>query len=34
MNHITEEQLVLLYYGESAEAPAIDQHLGECEECR
>ncbi len=34
MNHISEEQLVLLYYGESAEAPAIDQHLGECEECR
>jgi hypothetical protein len=34
MNHISEEQLVLLYYGESTEAPAIDQHLGECEECR
>lgn len=34
MNHISEEQLVLLYYGESAEAAAIDQHLGDCEECR
>ncbi len=34
MNHVSEEQLVLLYYGESAEAGAIDQHLGECEACR
>jgi hypothetical protein len=34
MNHISEEQLVLLYYGESTEAAAIDQHLVECEECR
>lgn len=34
MNHLSEEQLVLLYYGESAEAGAIDQHLGECEACR
>jgi hypothetical protein len=33
-NHISEEQLVLLYYGESTEAGAIDQHLGECEACR
>jgi len=34
MNHISEEQLVLLYYGESNEAAAIDQHLVECEACR
>jgi len=34
MNHISEEQLVLLYYGESDEAASIDQHLVECEECR
>jgi Fatty acid synthase type I helical domain len=34
MNHISEEQLVLLYYGESTEASAIDQHLVDCEECR
>ena len=34
MNHISEEQLVLLYYGESTEAAAIDQHLVDCEECR
>jgi hypothetical protein len=34
MNHISEEQFVLLYYGESTEAPAINQHLAECEACR
>ena len=34
MNHISEEELVLLYYGESTEAAAIDQHLVDCEECR
>jgi hypothetical protein len=34
MNHIGEEQLVLFYYGESAEAPAIESHLEECETCR
>ena len=34
MNHISEEQLVLLYYGESNEAAAIDGHMAECETCR
>jgi hypothetical protein len=34
MNHISEQQLVLLYYGESTEAATIDQHLVECEACR
>ena len=34
MNHISEEQLVLLYYGESTEPAAINQHLAECEACR
>ena len=34
MNHLSEEQLVLLYYGESAEAASIDKHLADCEECR
>ncbi len=34
MNHISEEQLVLLYYGESTEAAGIDRHLAECEVCR
>ena len=34
MNHITEDELVLFYYGESAEAPAVESHLAECEACR
>ncbi len=34
MNHIGEEQLVLFYYGESAEAVEIESHLKECETCR
>ena len=34
MNHIGEEQLVLFYYGESAEAAQIESHLKECEACR
>jgi hypothetical protein len=32
MNHITEEQFVLYYYGE--EATGVETHLGECESCR
>jgi hypothetical protein len=34
MNHIGEDQLVLFYYGESAEAQAIESHLHSCESCR
>jgi hypothetical protein len=34
MNHISEDQLVLFYYGESAEATAIEDHLSGCEPCR
>ena len=34
MNHISEDQLVLFYYGESAEAVAIENHLSGCESCR
>jgi hypothetical protein len=34
MNHLSEEQLVLFYYGESQEVSGIEQHLGWCEECR
>jgi hypothetical protein len=34
MNHLNEEQLVLFYYGESAEASGIEQHLAGCETCR
>lgn len=31
MNHLTEEQLVLYYYGEGTE---IADHMGGCEQCR
>ena len=34
MNHLSEEQLVLFYYGESAEASGIEEHLAGCEQCR
>jgi hypothetical protein len=34
MNHATEEQLILLYYGEAQDAGEIEQHLAACEECR
>ena len=34
MNHATEEQLILLYYGEAQDAGEIEQHLASCEECR
>lgn len=32
MNHLNEEQLVLYYYGE--ETASVEDHLGECENCR
>jgi hypothetical protein len=34
MNHLTEEQLILHYYGEEGDALAAEQHLDECVECR
>jgi hypothetical protein len=34
MKHLTEEQLVLHYYGEDAAAPAAAHHLAECSDCR
>jgi len=34
MNHLSEEQLILHYYGEEGEALAAEQHLEQCEECR
>jgi hypothetical protein len=34
MSHVNEEQLVLFYYGESAEAGAIEEHLAVCDACR
>jgi hypothetical protein len=33
MNHLTDEQLVLHYYGEQAEDP-VEDHLNACESCR
>jgi len=33
MKHLSEEQLVLFCYGESQEH-GIEEHLGECEQCR
>lgn len=34
MNHLSEEELVLHYYGESEDALAAEQHLDDCRECR
>ena len=34
MNHIGEEDLVLLYYGEPGVAPDLRAHLADCPECR
>src|SRR5215472_16163161 len=33
MNHLSEEQLVLHYYGEPLDGP-VDEHLQACETCR
>src|SRR5258708_6691001 len=32
--HISEEQLVLFYYGETGDATPIESHLSQCEHCR
>ena len=36
MSHLTEEELILHYYGETdrADQPRVDDHLAGCEECR
>jgi hypothetical protein len=34
MSHLTEEQLVLHYYGEEGETLDVERHLDECDECR
>lgn len=34
MNHLTEEQFVLYYYGEGEDSPAVREHLDGCERCR
>jgi hypothetical protein len=34
MSHLSEEHLILHYYGEEGETLATEQHLEECQECR
>jgi hypothetical protein len=34
MNHLSEEQLILHYYGEEGDSLATELHLEECEGCR
>lgn len=34
MNHLSEEELILHYYGEEGDALGAEQHLDECEACR
>jgi hypothetical protein len=34
MNHLSEEELILHYYGEEGGAPVAGRHLEECEQCR
>src|ERR1700690_1790388 len=34
MNHLSEEQLILHYYGEEGDTLLAEQHLDECEGCR
>lgn len=32
--HISEEQMVMLYYGEEPESTSVSRHLEDCEQCR
>lgn len=32
-NHLSEEQIVLHYYGDAEDTPAVEQHLAQCPEC-
>src|SRR5947207_10013874 len=34
MNHLSEEQLILHYYGEEGDSLSTERHLEECEGCR
>jgi predicted anti-sigma-YlaC factor YlaD len=34
MNHLSEEQLILHYYGEEDDALPAERHLAECDDCR
>jgi len=34
MNHLSEEQIVLHYYGDAEEASEVERHLAACADCR
>ncbi|MGB8129235.1 MAG: hypothetical protein WCG81_05545 [Candidatus Angelobacter sp.] len=34
MNHLSEEQIVLHYYGDAEEATEVERHLAACADCR
>jgi hypothetical protein len=34
MNHLSEEQIVLHYYGDAEEAAEVERHLAACPDCR
>ena len=34
MKHLSDEQLVLHYYGEAEARPEVEQHLAQCDACR
>jgi hypothetical protein len=34
MNHLSEEQIVLHYYGDAEDASEVENHLAACSECR
>lgn len=34
MNHLSEEQIVLHFYGDAENAPDVERHLAACAECR
>jgi hypothetical protein len=34
MNHLTEEQIILHYYGDAESEPEIESHLAACPDCR
>jgi len=34
MNHLSEEQIVLHYYGDAEEATEVERHLAACPDCR
>ena len=34
MNHLSEEQIVLHYYGDAEEVAEVERHLAACPECR